>query len=75
MAKPPSGRGPARFKEREIARAVRAARHAGGVARVEIAEDGKITLVLAKDGEATQTDADDNNPWDEVHAQNAKRTP
>jgi hypothetical protein len=51
-------RGPARFKEREVARAVRAARSAGGVARVEIAEDGKITLVLTtKDGEEIQADA------------------
>jgi hypothetical protein len=75
MAKHLSKRGPARFKERELSRAVRAARNAGGVARVEVDELGKITLVLTtKDGEEIQADAD-NNPWDEVHAQNKKRTP
>jgi hypothetical protein len=64
MAKHPSGRGPARFKEREVARAVRAARSAGGVARVEIAEDGRITLVLTTtDGEQIQADS---NEWDEA---------
>jgi hypothetical protein len=74
MAKHPSSRGPARFKERELARAVRAARQAGGVERVEITKDGTITVILAKDGEATQT-GDDANPWDEVNAKDTKRVP
>jgi hypothetical protein len=71
MAKHPSGRGPARFKEREVARAVRAARNAGGVARVEIDEVGKITLVLTTtDGETIQVDAGE---WqDEIKALKSK---
>jgi hypothetical protein len=73
MGKLPSSRGPARFKERELCRALRAARHAGGVERVEIAADGTINVILAKDGEATQADADDDNPWDSVNAKDPKR--
>jgi hypothetical protein len=38
-------RGPNRFRERELARAVRAAHRAGGVARIEVDLDGKIVLV------------------------------
>ena len=43
----------ARFKEREVARAVRAAKRAGGVARVELTLDGHINIVLAE-GAAAQ---------------------
>jgi hypothetical protein len=60
MGKLPSGRGPARFKERELSRALRAAKHAGGVECVEIAADGTINVILAKEGE--QPGDDENNP-------------
>ena len=61
-------RGPGRFKQRDVARAVRAAQQAGGVARVEVAPDGHIHLILAE-----QAPKPDSNPWDEVHAANEKR--
>ena len=61
-------RGPGRFKQRDVARAVRAAQQAGGVARVEVALDGHIHLILAE-----QAPKPDSNPWDEVHAANEKR--
>ena len=65
-------RTPNRFRERELARAVRAARAAGGE-RVEIdPATGKISVVIGKSGEA---DAANKNPWDEVlpDGQNEKR--
>jgi hypothetical protein len=45
-ARPP--RGPNRFKEREAARALRAAHRAGGVACVEIAADERINFILVE---------------------------
>src|SRR5262245_21000751 len=66
MADRPYGRGPARFREREVARVVRAARQAGGVERIEIASDGTIHVVLAKGCEATQAGDDDSSEWDEA---------
>ena len=64
-------RSPARFKQREVARAVRAAQQAGGVARVELAPDGHINIILASQAPVT----DDKNSWDEVltDAANEKR--
>jgi hypothetical protein len=51
------------FNERDLARAVRAAHRAGGVARIEISgEGGTITLLL---GEPPAGNGEDN-PWDEV---------
>jgi hypothetical protein len=59
-----SPRGPGRFRERELARAVRAARAAGGE-RVEVdPKTGKITVIVGGAGEV----ADKANPWDEVLA-------
>jgi hypothetical protein len=73
MAKPPTKRGVARFKERELARAVRAARSAGGVERVEVTRDGVINVILApKDGEAKQTGGN-NDEWDEALKKNGER--
>jgi hypothetical protein len=69
------GAGPCRFKERELARAVRAARNAGGVERIEIAADGTINVILARDGEGRQVGTADDNPWDEVNDKDPKRTP
>jgi hypothetical protein len=54
-------RSPAKFREREVARAVRAANRAGGVARVELMPDGRIQMILVG-----QAPAADSNPWDEV---------
>jgi hypothetical protein len=45
-------RSPNRFKERELARALRAAKRAGCVDRVELALDGHINIIL--EGPATQ---------------------
>jgi hypothetical protein len=67
---PPPGPHPRRrprrrniFNERDLARAVRAAHRAGGVARIEISsDDGTITLLL---GEPPTGNGKDN-PWDEV---------
>src|SRR5262245_3298054 len=77
---PPPGPHPSRrprrrnlFSERDLARAVRAAHRAGGVARIEISsDDGTITLLL---GELPTPDGDDN-PWDKVltDAANEKRS-
>jgi hypothetical protein len=55
-------RSPAKFRERELARALRAARRAGGVASVELMPDGRIQMNLA--GQAPVADA--SNPWDEA---------
>jgi hypothetical protein len=57
-ARPP--RGPGRFKEREVARALRAAERAGNVDRLEIASDGRINLFLK--GPAAQT-GNDLDEW------------
>jgi hypothetical protein len=77
---PPPGPHPRRrsrrrsiFNERDLARAVRAAHRAGGVARIEISnDDGTITLLL---GEPPTGNGKDN-PWDEVltHATDEKRS-
>jgi hypothetical protein len=62
-----------RFRERELARAVRAA-NAGGAERIELdPASGIITVILpGKSGEA----ASGKNPWDEVlnNAADDKRT-
>jgi hypothetical protein len=57
-------RGPGRFRERELARAVRAAKAAGGE-RVEVDPNtGKITVIV---GGACEV-VDKANPWDDVLA-------
>jgi hypothetical protein len=62
-------RGPLTFKERDLARALRAVKKTGGVGHVEITRDGRINIILAEQAPA----ADSNNPWDAVHAANEKR--
>ena len=57
-------RGPSLFKERDLARAVRAAKRAGGVDRVEIAPDGQINLILGNPPK-TATANEAFNEWDE----------
>jgi len=66
-------RSPVRFKEREVARALRGARRAGEVVdRVEIDPvSGKIVVVLAKQGEVVAQNELDT--WKEKHAGQASR--
>jgi hypothetical protein len=62
-----------RFRELEVARAVRAAKSAGGE-RVEIdPQSGKISVILSKSSELDAT----NSSWDDVltDAAHQKRTP
>jgi hypothetical protein len=50
-----------RFRERELARAVRAAKAAGGAAVSVDPTTGKITVIVGKPSEEGG-----GNPWDEV---------
>jgi hypothetical protein len=73
MPKPPRfpPRSRNRFLETELARAVRAARAAGGE-RVEVdPHTGKITVIVGKTGESSGS-----NPWDEglTDAEDEKRS-
>ena len=62
------GRGPSTFKEGDLTRALRAAKKAGAhVARAEIARDGKIVLVLNKDGQVPSKS--EGNEWDEINGE------
>ena len=76
---PPPGPHPRRrsrrrsiFNERDLARAVRAAHRAGGVARIEISnDDGTITLRLAeppKDNDAVETEPTPLEQWRAKHS-------
>ena len=58
------GHRPCTFKEVDLTRALRAAKKAGvNVARAEVARDGKIVLVLNRNGEALPNS--ECNEWDE----------
>lgn len=61
-------RGPLRFRQSDICRALKAAIAAGvQVERVRIGQDGEITIEV-KDASA-ETDAErDGNPWDKALA-------
>ena len=60
------GHGPCTFKENDLTRALRAAKKAGvKVARAEVSRDGRIVLVLKKDGEAQSIS--ERNEWDEIN--------
>lgn len=49
------------FRERDVKAAVRAVRAAGEeVAAVEIAKDGKIRIIVSREGIAAEA----GNPWD-----------
>ncbi len=62
------GHGQCTFKEIDLTRALRAAKKAGAeVARAEVARDGKIVLVLKKDGEAPSVS--ERNEWDEINGE------
>jgi hypothetical protein len=62
---PPGARGPVPFKERDLARALRAAKRTGGVSRVEIARNGHIQIILSEQQAAPP---DTTNPWDDLNA-------
>jgi hypothetical protein len=56
-------RGPATFRQRDVAAAIRAAKAAGcQVARVEIGKDGKIIIVTGKPEKLV---VDERNEWDQ----------
>jgi hypothetical protein len=58
------GHGPSTFREIDLVRALRAAKKAGiGIVRAEVARDGRIVLVLSKEGEALTNC--ERNEWDE----------
>jgi hypothetical protein len=62
------GHGRCTFKEVDLTRALRAAKKAGAqVARAEVARDGKIVLVLEKDGEALSIS--EGNEWGDVNGE------
>jgi hypothetical protein len=62
------GHGRCTFKEVDLTRALRAAKKAGAqVARAEVARDGKIVLVLKKDGEALPIS--ESNEWDDINGE------
>jgi|RhiMetdeSRZDD1v2_1073273.scaffolds.fasta_scaffold422492_2 hypothetical protein len=58
----------ARFRERDVRRAVRSVESAGKqVTAVEIASDGKIIVIVGKPDDGTET----ANPWDdEIYGKN-----
>ena len=59
------GRGPCTFRQADVERAVRAADKAGvELARIEIAKDGKIILVIDKSRNSNTGSEPDTNPWD-----------
>ena len=58
------GRGRCTFKVVDLTRAIKAVKRAGAdVERAEVARDGKIVLVLKKDGEPPSMS--ERNEWDE----------
>jgi hypothetical protein len=66
-------RAPSTFRQRDVTAAFKAAKAAGvDVARVEVAKDGRIVIVVGSPGDST---SGDSNPWDEVltHASDEKR--
>jgi hypothetical protein len=58
------GHGSCTFKEVDLIRALKAAKKAGvEVSRAEVAKDGKIVLVLNRDGDVQANG--ERNEWDE----------
>ena len=55
-------RRPARFTQRDLAKAIKAVAAAGVPARVEVEKDGKIVVVVGEPGKA---EAADRNEWDD----------
>jgi len=66
-------RRPTRFRETELARAVRAAKRAGGE-RVDVdLQSGRISVILAKSGEP-QASGNDLDKWMEKRERDARQT-
>jgi hypothetical protein len=64
---------PHKFRDRDVKRVIRAAR-AAGLEPVAVEVDplsGRITVTTSK---SSVSSSSDSNPWDAVHAANAKRT-
>lgn len=60
-------RGPCAFKKRDVTRAAKAVQAAGlDIARVEIAKDGAIIVVLGKPDHATGVGGEETNEWDDL---------
>jgi hypothetical protein len=60
-------RGPSRFRQGDVTKAVKAAKAAGvDVARIEVSSDGKIAIITGKPGEANEANSEAANPWDGV---------
>lgn len=55
-------RGPSRFTQRDLAKAIKAAVSVGLPARVEVDKSGKIVVVVGETGKAEATD---RNEWDD----------
>jgi hypothetical protein len=67
-------RGRARANLRETTRLLKAIRRAGGFFRLEFTPEGR-PFIVDQASATTNTDTDtDPNPWDEVHAENKKRS-
>jgi hypothetical protein len=54
-------RGPSRLKERDLTKAFKAAKKAGINVRIDVAVDGKLSIVPVETEDAMKP-----NPWDEV---------
>jgi hypothetical protein len=61
-------RGPAKFRERDAVKIVKAARRAGAE-RVELMPDGRYNIILGE-----QVRAADSNSWDEIYAADKDRS-
>jgi hypothetical protein len=67
-------RGPNLFKQRDLARALRSVKQAGARSvRVRLTPS-EITMHVDLSETAAPTNGGENNPWDEVYDQDAKRT-
>jgi hypothetical protein len=66
-----AGRGPARFKQRDVTRALKAMKAAGVEGRIEIESGGKIVIVMGKPSEQSAfvlPEAANDNSWSDVDA-------
>jgi hypothetical protein len=59
-------RAPCTFRQRDLARAIRAIASAGVEGRVEIGRDGKMVVVIGKAPESTAERNEESNSWEGV---------
>jgi hypothetical protein len=60
-------RGPCTFKQRDMTKAVKAVVAAGvPVAKVEVDKAGKITVVVAGNGQESSDEGREGNEWDRI---------